>query len=80
MRQLDRCKVKVGDLATAVTQHGKRRGQVVELIGDPNECEWKNGTQPFFIVMRMPLAYKIDGEDVLWGTERLAFPLKKVRV
>lgn len=77
-RQIARCKVKVGDEVYVMTNKGRRWGIVDELIVDPDKCEWRNGSQPFFVSIRVPVKTQ-GGINAIYMSEIIKAPLKKVR-
>lgn len=71
-RQLTRCTFKLGDNVTIQTNKGRKHGVIDDFILDHKECEWHNGTQPFFISVRVPVSPRM--------AEIFHVPLKKVKV
>lgn len=79
-RQLDRCKIKVGDKVRCRGAGTPVEGRVSAIIMDHTQCEWKkNHTQPHFIRVAIPLTVEIDGATVYMGFQSQDFPLKQVR-
>lgn len=80
-RQIERCKVKIGDRVRSTT--GKRAGHigiVAELIDDPSKVEWKKGgKQPYFVSVRFPLVANDNETRVTYGFEIVNFPVKQLR-
>lgn len=77
-RQVARCTHKVGDDVHVQTSKGKRWGIVDELIVDHTQCEWHNGSQPFFISVRCPVKTQ-GGINAIYMSEIVKAPLKKVK-
>lgn len=81
-RQLERCKLKIGDKVRVRSAHNGRAriGTVDHLLTDASKIEWKkNGSQPCFIAVRLPLLSQIDGSPLTYGNEIGYFPLKQLR-
>lgn len=74
-RQLERCKFKVGDEVRAQTSRGKKWGVVEYMLTEASEMEWKQGTQPFFIGVRIPIV----GPGNAYGSEIVELPMKRLR-
>lgn len=78
-RQLEKCKLKLGDTITFTTNKGKKEGIVFELVDNPANCRWRSDTQPFFIGVRCPLVSVIDGSELTYGSEIAYVPWRRVR-
>lgn len=80
-RQLERCKVKIGDRVRSTTgAMAGHTGIVSELITDPAKMEWKKGgKQPYFVSVKYPLVATTDESRIQYGFKIVNFPVKQLR-
>lgn len=80
-RQIERCKVKIGDSVRPTTgRKAGKIGHVVELIADPSKVEWKKGgKQPYFVAVKFNLVAESDDSRIPYGFEIVNLPVKQLR-